>query len=109
MPLSLEFKFFILCVMGKSARTIEVHRLKCLDYKCVKDQHFYCMGYRQSYSTRISIFSNIQHYAVYVSTMGRCMPSRSLRWLDAPLDMFTSYIRLKSNATVALEEEGPSK
>ncbi len=33
----------------------------------------------------ISIFSNIQHYAVYVSTIGNCMPSRRLWRLDAPL------------------------
>ncbi len=36
-------------------------------------------------STGTSIFSNIQHYAVYVSTIGSCMPSRRLRRLDAPL------------------------
>ncbi len=36
-------------------------------------------------STRASIFSNIQHYAVYASTIGSCMPSRRLRRLDAPL------------------------
>ncbi len=34
---------------------------------------------------RSSIFSNIQHYAVYVRTIGSCMPSRRLRRLDAPL------------------------
>ncbi len=36
-------------------------------------------------STRISIFSNIQHYTVYVSTIGSCMPYRRLRQLDVPL------------------------
>ncbi len=41
-------------------------------------------------STRTSIFSNIQHYAVYVSTIGSCMPSRHLRRVDTPLTEFTT-------------------
>ena len=31
------------------------------------------------------IFSNTLHYAVYTCTIGSCMPSRRLRWLDVPL------------------------
>ncbi len=38
-----------------------------------------------THTTRTSIFRNFQHYAVYVSTIGSCMPSRRLRRLDAPL------------------------
>ncbi len=73
------------CVITRSARTIEVLSVytKCVH---VEDryQHFYGMG-GLTRRTRTSIFSNIQHYAVYVSTIGSCMPSHRLRRLDAPL------------------------
>ncbi len=36
-------------------------------------------------STRISMFSVCEHYAVYVSTIGSCMPSCRLRRLAVPL------------------------
>ncbi len=55
-------------------------------------QYFYGMG-GLTRSTRTSIFSNIQHYAVYVSTIGSCMPSRRLWQLDAPLLLLTSRQR----------------
>ncbi len=68
-------------------RTGTVRLTSGLTYiKCVQDryQHLYGMG-GLTRSTRTSIFSNIQHFAVYVSTFGSCMPSRRLRRLDAPL------------------------
>ncbi len=37
---------------------------------------------RPSRDTRISIFSNVEHYAVSISTIGSCMPSLRLRCLD---------------------------
>ncbi len=56
------------CVSCRSAGTIEVLSAYT-KYVHVEDwyQHFYGMG-GLTRSTRTSIFSNIQHYAVYVST-----------------------------------------
>ncbi len=94
------------CVIGRSTHTIEVLSAytKCAH---VEDryQHFYGMG-GLTRSTRTSILSNIQHYAVYVSTIGSCMPSRRLRLLDAPLvlpSLIASYKGSQEYIVIAIE------
>jgi len=39
-------------------------------------------------------FSNTQHYAIYTCAIGSCLPSRHLRWLDAPLVDIMDVLRL---------------
>ncbi len=87
------------CVIGRSARTIEVLSAytKCVH---VEDRYEYFYGKGGlTRSTRTSTFSNIQHYAVYVSTIGSCMPSRRLRRLDAPLVRSSKHASEKFSLT----------